>query len=204
MFGRKKQVNLTLKMDSGYHQLIVDYFDAKDKATVRSSVYECLGALYDSHLLQADSNFVNKAMEGKEGEWMEALAQWGQDSGLPVDSFRYKREISAGFLGSLMGNKVTKPGYRIGVLLDSKNIPETVAMHQAIGLGVHLGSGVLGDARETLLKDYCGGRIDEFNFERYYTIDFYDYDLISRCVMKCLTVEPLEAIRSILSQRLPE
>lgn len=202
MFGKKKPVRLDLKMDSGYYRLIVDYFDAKDKERVREAMYSYLGESFGSSLLQVDSNFINKKMDGKEGDWMEALIQWGKDKSMAVDSFIFKREVSASVLGAVMGSKVSKPGYRVGMMLQPEHMAEAVKKHQEIGLGLHLGVGVLAEDPEGLLKDFCGGRIDEFNFEKYYTVDFYDYDLISRCVMKSLTAEPLEKTKKALEERL--
>lgn len=198
MFGKKKQLKLDLKMEAGYYRLIVDYFDAKDKDKVREALYSYLGDAYGDILLQADSNFINRKMDGKEGNWMEALIQWGKDNGMPVESFMFKRDVSASILGSMIGNKVSKPGYRVGMIMESENIPEAVKRHNEIGLGVHFGCGINEEKKESILKDFCGGNIDEFNFEKYYTLDVYDYDLISRCVMKSLTVEPLETAKNKL------
>ncbi len=202
MFGKKKQVRLDLKMESGYYRLIVDYFDAKDKGKVRDVLYAHLAEAYGEQLLQVDSNFINRKMDGKEGPWMEELIKWGEENGMDVESFMFKREVSGSILGSMMGSKVSKPGYRIGMIMKPDCAAEAVARHNEIGLGVHLGCGVLSEKRDELLKDFCGGRIDEMNFEKYYTIDFYDYDLISRCVMKCLTAEPLKNTEKFLKEQL--
>lgn len=198
MFGKKKQLRLDLKMEAGYYRLIVDYFDVKDKDKVREALYSYLGEAYGTILLQADSNFINKKMDGKEGDWMEALIQWGKDNEMQTESFMFKRDVSVTILGSVLGNKITKPGYRVGMIMESEYLPEAVIRHNEIGLGVHLGCGIHEQNRERILKDFCGGSIDEFNFEKYYTVDLYDYDLISRCVMKCLTSEPLETAKSKL------
>lgn len=202
MFGRKKKVRFDLKMEAGYHRLIVDYFDVKEKEKVRETLYGYLAETYGVQLLQVDSNFINKKMDGKEGDWMEALIQWGRKSGMELETFMFKRDVSASILGSMMGSKVSKPGYRVGMILKPDFIAEAVKRHNEIGLGVHIGCGVRDENRENLLKDFCGGLIDEFNFEKYYAIDFYDYDMISRCVMKCLTAEPLEAAQQELKSKL--
>lgn len=202
MFGKKKPVRLDLKMEGGYYRLVVDYFDAKDKESIRAVLYAAMGKAYENHLLQADSNFINKKMDGKDGEWMEDLIHWSRTEGLAVDSFMFKREVSASVLGSLMGSKVTKPGYRVGVIVNEEHLPIAVKRHSEIDLGVHLGCGVREEVLDSILKDYCGGRIDEHNFEKYYEVDFYDYDMISRCVMKCLAAEPLEAVKRSLEERL--
>ena len=141
-------------------------------------------------------------MDGKEGDWMEALIQWSQANEMAVESFMFKREVSASVLGSMMGNKVSKPGYRVGVILKADHTAEAVKRHVEIALGVHMGCDIREENRENLLKDFCGGRIDEFNFEKYYAIDLYDYEMISRCVMKCLTAEPLERAKKALEERL--
>lgn len=202
MFGKKKKTHLELKMDAGYYRLIVDYFDAKDKDKVRALLYGYLGDTYGEILLQADSNFVNKKMDGKEGEWMESLIRWGQSAAMPVESLKFKRQVTTSILGSMMGSKETKPGYRVGLIMEPKHVPEAVRLHQEIGMGLHLGCGIPEENRETILKAFCGGQIDEFNFERYYTVDFYDYDMISRCVMRSLNAEPLEAAKQALEAAL--
>lgn len=202
MFGKKKPVKLELKMEEGYYRLIVDYFDAKEKAAVRRAVYGYLRQAYPELLLQADSNFINKQMDGKDAAWMEGIIRWAEVCGLEMDHFKYKREVAAGIFGGIFGGKTVKPGYRVGVILDPDHVDEAVAMHGEIGMGVHLGGGLRAETREMLLKDYCGGRIDDLNFEQYYTVDFYDYDLISRCVLKSLGQEPLAAAKEALEKEL--
>lgn len=202
MFGKKKKAQLELKMDGGYYRLIVDYFDVKDKDQVREVLYTYIGAAYGNLLLQVDSNFINKKMDGKEGPWMEDLIAWSQASGMTMESFIFKRNVSPGILGGVMGSKVIKPGYRIGVMMPPEHLSEAVRRHHEIGMGVHLGCGIQDERRGDLLKAFCGGQIDELNFEKYYTVDFYDYDMISRCVMKSLTEEPLEAARQALAAQL--
>ncbi len=198
MFGRKKKAQLELKMDAGYYRLIVDYFDVKDKENVRKILYDYLSEAYSEILLQVDSNFINKKLDGKEGPWMEDLIQWGKTSGMALETFMFSRQVSASILGSMMGSKVTKPGYRVGMILGPEQVAEAVKRHNEIGMGVHMGCGILEENREELLKAFCGGRIDEFNFEKYYAVDFYDYDMISRCVIKSLTADPLEAAKKAL------
>lgn len=200
MFGKKKQVKLDMKLEAGYYRLVVDYFDSKDKEAVRQKVYGYLRTAYPEILLQADSSFINKKMEGRDGEWMEALSQWAKSRGLEADQFRYKREVSAGVLGGIFGGKSVKPGYRVAVILGPEDVLEAVSRHSDIDLGIHLGFGLRDEARESLLKDFCGGRIDDLNFEQYYQVDFYDYDLISRCVFRSLAPELLEAAKAALEK----
>jgi len=170
----------------------------KDKEKVRDALYGYLSEAYDAILLQADSNFINKKLDGKEGPWMEDLIQWGKTSGMAVETFMFNRQVSASVLGSIMGSKVTKPGYRVGMIMSPDHVAEAVKRHNEIGMGVHMGCGIREEVQEELLKAFCGGRIDEFNFEKYYAVDFYDYDMISRCVMKSLRAEPLEAAKKAL------
>lgn len=202
MFGKKKQVQMDLKMEAGYYRLVVDYFDSKDKDKVREILYACMIEVFDTMLLQADSNFINKKWDGKEGPWMEALIQWGKALEMPVETFVFKRQVSASILGSMLGSKVTQPGYRVGILLKPQHLHEAVNRHGEMDMGVHLGCGIMEEAQAEILKDYCGGLLDEFNFEKYYCVDFYDHNMISRCVMKSLMPEPLEKIRKALEARL--
>lgn len=202
MFNNKKLVRLDLKMESGHHRLVVDYFDAKDKMKARKFLYEYLTETYGELLLQVDSNFINKRMDGKEGTWMEALIHWGQRNDLMMESFKFKREVAGSVLGGLLGSKIPVMGYRVGILIGGDHILEAVSLHHEIDMGVHIGCGIKKDVRESLLGDFCGGRVDEFTFSDYYAVDFYDYDLVGRCVMKCAIREPLEAAKEALESRL--
>ncbi len=202
MFGKKKPVKLELKMEEGYYRLIVDYFDAKEKEAVRRAVYRYLEQAYPEMLLQADSNFINKQMDGKDAPWMEGIIRWAGACGLEMEQFKYKREVAGGIFVGIFGGKTVKAGYRVGVILDPEHVAEAVRMHAEIGMGVHLGCGLRPENREMLLRDYCGGRIDDLNFEQFYAVDFYDYDLISRCVLKSLGQEPLAAAKEALEKEL--
>lgn len=203
MFGKKKPVRIELKMEQGYYRLMIDYFDSKDKGQVRKTIYDYIGEVFPESLVQADSNFINKQLDGKDEEWMKKLIAWAETESLESEDFRFKREIAAGIFGGLMGKKVVRPGYRVGIVVGKDQFDSVVKLHGEIGMGVHMGCGLMPAERSALLKDYCGGRIDEFNFERYYQVDFYDYDLISRCVLKSLTTECLEEAKQELEKRLP-
>lgn len=85
-----------------------------------------------------------------------------------------------------MGSKVPVAGYRVGMLIDGNHVMEAVMRHGEVDMGVHVGCGIMETARETLLKEFCSGIMDEFNFSNYYAIDFYDYDIVGRCVLKAL------------------
>lgn len=201
MFKNKKQVRLDLKMESGYHRLVVDYFDVKDKMKVREVLYDYINTAFGDLLLQVDSGFINKKMEGKEGGWVEKLIQWSLEKEVPVERFTFKREVAGGVLGGLLGSKVPVPGYRVGALIGGKHVMEAVLFHREIDMGVHVGCGIKEEARETVLKEFCSGCIDEFNFSNYYSVDFYDYEMVGRCVMKCFSPEMLEKAKVDLEAR---
>lgn len=201
MFKNKKQVRLDLKIESGYHRLVVDYFDVKDKMKVREVLYDYISTSFGDILLQVDSGFINKKMEGKEGGWIEGLIQWSQEKRVPVDHFTFKREVAGSVLGGLLGSKIPVLGYRVGVLIGSENIMEAVLFHREIDMGVHMGCAIKEGARESLLKEFCSGCIDEFNFSNYYSVDFYDYEMVGRCVLKSSSSELLEKAKTDIEAR---
>lgn len=201
MFKSKKEIRMISDVESGICRLIVDYFDVKDKMKIREVLYTYIAETYGDLFLQVDSGFMNKKISGKEGGWIERLIQWGKKNAVAMENFTFKREVAGSVLGGLLGSKVPVAGYRVGMLLDRNHIMEAVTCHGEIDMGVHVGCGIVEAARETLLRDFCTGIIDEFNFSNYYAIDFYDYDIVGRCVLKSSSQERLEAAKTELESR---
>ncbi len=201
MFKSKKQPRMDIGMESGTYRLVVDYFDVKDKIRIREALYACIAETYGDLLLQVDSAFMNKKISGKEGSWIDGLIQWIRSNGLLFENFTFRREVPGSVLGGLLGSKVPVAGYRVGALIGKDHIMEAVLRHKEIDMGVHVGCGLVEAARETLLKEFCSGIIDEFNFSNYYAIDFYDYDMVGRCVLKSSSRDLLEAAKTELESR---
>ena len=201
MFGKKKQVRLELIKEDAYYRLTVDYFNVKGQSEIRKAICEYLAETYGELFLQVDSNFLNKKNNGRESEWVEALLKWAQNEGLTVESLAFKREVSTTVLGSMLGSRTPVPGYRVGMMLKAPHVEEMMARHDAIELGHHLGCGIYEGVRETLLKEFCAGYVNEGNFEKYYEVDFYDYEMVGRSVLRSAGIEPLEKAKAELEAR---
>lgn len=202
MFGKKKAIGLEVQHQGGYYRLVIDYFDAKDKKQVRNTLFTYLFQKYGPLLLQVDSNFLNKEIDGKEEPWMMDLIKWASQEELEHEYFKFKRQVSKGFLGGIFGGKAEAAGYRVGLVVDENQLPEILKRHDEIQMGIRLGGQIVSANHKDLLKDYCAGLIEDINFEKYYGIDFYDYSIVSRAVLKGLDKDEIETAKTELEDLL--
>jgi len=195
-----KAARIRFDEEDGYYRAVVDYYSVKDRKAFRTQMHQMICSVYGTLFLQVDSNFMNKHLEGREAPWVESLIALGQENELQQEYFRFRKDKKPIFGGLIGGGQVV--GYRYGAMIGSNLLSDILEHHDRIGMGLHYGVKLVAEKEESILQHFCSGQIDDLNFEGYYSIDVYDYEMVGRAVLKSSDSDELRQLAERLAQKL--